>query len=188
MRIESSQRPTGRARALAAPLLLALALGGCASGPDYRAPATPSAAAVRSSASPSAPTLAPSCHRTGGGWTTTPRSTACCRKRWRPIPTCARRWPIWTRRARSGNQAGRAAAVHQLSGGTRYGRNNAAGGGDGPAPRQWSYSGGLEVAYEVDLFGRVRRDIEAARYDADAVAAAYDAARVLVVADTARAT
>lgn len=45
MRIESSQRPTGRARALAAPLLLALALGGCASGPDYRAPATPSAAA-----------------------------------------------------------------------------------------------------------------------------------------------
>ena len=43
------------------------------------------------------------------------------------------------------------------------------------------------MAYEVDLFGRVRRDIEAARYDADAVAAAYDAARVLVVADTARA-
>ena len=45
MRIESSQRPTGRARALPRPLLLALALGGCASGPDYRAPATPSAAA-----------------------------------------------------------------------------------------------------------------------------------------------
>ena len=187
MRIESSQRPTGRARALAAPLLLALALGGCASGPDYRAPATPSAPPVRSSASPSAPTLAPSCHRTGGGCTTTPRSTACCRKRWRPIPTCARRWPIWTRRARSTARPVGLLPSTQLSGGTRYGRNNAAGGGDGPAPRQWSYSGGLEVAYEVDLFGRVRRDIEAARYDADAVAAAYDAARVLVVADTARA-
>ena len=187
MRIESSQRPTGRARALAAPLLLALAWAAAPAGPTIARRRRRRRPPVRSSASPSAPTLAPSCHRTGGGCTTTPRSTACCRKRWRPIPTCARRWPIWTRRARSTARRVGLLPSTQLSGGTRYGRNNAAGGGDGPAPRQWSYSGGLEVAYEVDLFGRVRRDIEAARYDADAVAAAYDAARVLVVADTARA-
>lgn len=50
-----------------------------------------------------------------------------------------------------------------------------------------SYDVGLEVSYEVDLFGRVRRSIEAARADAGAFEAARDAVRVAVVAETARA-
>jgi outer membrane protein TolC len=34
-------------------------------------------------------------------------------------------------------------------------------------PRErWAYDGGLSLSYEVDLFGRVRRGIEAARGDA----------------------
>ncbi|TPE63716.1 efflux transporter outer membrane subunit [Sandaracinobacter neustonicus] len=49
------------------------------------------------------------------------------------------------------------------------------------------YDIGLEVAYEVDLFGRVRRSIEAAREDAAATEAARDAMRVAVVAETTRA-
>lgn len=32
-------------------------------------------------------------------------------------------------------------------------------------PNNWCYSGGLDVSYELDLFGRVRRDIEATRDD-----------------------
>ncbi|MBV9511894.1 MAG: efflux transporter outer membrane subunit, partial [Caulobacteraceae bacterium] len=56
------------------------------------------------------------------------------------------------------------------------------------APRQyWSVDAGLSMAYEVDLFGRVRRNIEAARGDAQAAAADADAVRVEVVADTVRA-
>ena len=35
----------------------------------------------------------------------------------------------------------------------------------------WIYEGVLSVAYEVDLFGRVRRSVEAARADDDSVAA-----------------
>lgn len=68
-----------------------------------------------------------------------------------------------------------------------YGRDQTTWTGTGQAPTQWSYSGGLDVSYELDLFGRVRRDIEAARDDTDAVAAAQDATKVVVVAETTRA-
>ena len=46
---------------------------------------------------------------------------------------------------------------------------------------------GLDVAYEVDLFGRISRSIEAARGDVGASAADADAVRVAIVADTASA-
>jgi len=46
---------------------------------------------------------------------------------------------------------------------------------------------GFNVSYELDLFGRVRRNVEAARGDVDAAQADLDAARVSVVADTTRA-
>ncbi|WP_269617639.1 efflux transporter outer membrane subunit [Zhongshania sp. BJYM1] len=74
-----------------------------------------------------------------------------------------------------------------VSAGARYGRDQTSWSGSGQAPKQWVYTGGLDVAYEVDLFGRVRRDIEAARYDTEVVAARLDAARVIVVAETTRA-
>ncbi|MET0270089.1 MAG: efflux transporter outer membrane subunit [Sphingomonas sp.] len=55
-------------------------------------------------------------------------------------------------------------------------------------PRErWSVDAGLNVAYEVDLFGRVSRNIEAARGDVQAAAGDADAVRVAVVADTVRA-
>ena len=46
---------------------------------------------------------------------------------------------------------------------------------------------GLGVAYEVDLFGRVSRRIEAARGDVGAAEADADAVRVAIVSDTVRA-
>jgi len=51
----------------------------------------------------------------------------------------------------------------------------------------WKYDAILDVSYEVDLFGRVRRAIQASRADADAAAAARDGLRVTVAAETARA-
>jgi len=74
-----------------------------------------------------------------------------------------------------------------VSAGASYGRDQTSWGGSGQAPKQWSYTSGFDVAYEVDLFGRIRRDIEAASYDTDAAAARLDAARVIVVAETTRA-
>ena len=54
-------------------------------------------------------------------------------------------------------------------------------------PYRWSYSSGLNISYQVDLFGQIRRAVEAAQQDAAAAQAAYEAARVTVAAETARA-
>src|SRR5690606_7835730 len=48
-------------------------------------------------------------------------------------------------------------------------------------------SAGVDVAYEVDLFGRISRAVEAARADAGAAEAVLDAVRLTVAAETARA-
>ncbi len=56
-----------------------------------------------------------------------------------------------------------------------------------PARAGWVFDGQLDVSYEVDLFGRVRRTIEAARASAQAIAAAEDLVRVSVAAETTRA-
>lgn len=47
--------------------------------------------------------------------------------------------------------------------------------------------GGIDVSYELDLFGRVKRGVEASRADLGAVQEDADAMRVTVVADTVRA-
>ncbi len=56
-----------------------------------------------------------------------------------------------------------------------------------PLPETDIYDLGLDVAYEIDLFGRVGSTIRAAGADADAAAAALAVVRVSVAAETARA-
>jgi outer membrane protein, multidrug efflux system len=51
----------------------------------------------------------------------------------------------------------------------------------------WIYDAILDVSYAVDLLGRVRRFIESATADADAVADTRDTVRITVAAETARA-
>jgi NodT family efflux transporter outer membrane factor (OMF) lipoprotein len=73
----------------------------------------------------------------------------------------------------------------------QYGRASAStvpGGYGGRALEEGeTYDVGLDVAYEIDLFGRVGSSIRAAGADADAAAAALDVVRVSVAAETARA-
>ncbi len=54
-------------------------------------------------------------------------------------------------------------------------------------PRGTYYNTGITVGYDLDLFGGIRRGIEAARADDEAVEAARDLVRVNVAAETARA-
>lgn len=49
------------------------------------------------------------------------------------------------------------------------------------------YAAGLTASYQVDIFGRIRRTIEAARANAQAVEAAEDVVRITVAAQTAAA-
>lgn len=57
----------------------------------------------------------------------------------------------------------------------------------GKAKNRLIDSGGFQLAYEVDLFGRVRRSLQAARADAEAAAASRDAVRLMVAGETIRA-
>ena len=50
-----------------------------------------------------------------------------------------------------------------------------------------TYSTGFSAAYQLDLFGQIRRSIEAAKANAQSVEAAQDAVRVTVAAETAAA-
>jgi NodT family efflux transporter outer membrane factor (OMF) lipoprotein len=59
--------------------------------------------------------------------------------------------------------------------------------GGHPPQTIWLYEDILQAAYEVDLFGRVHRAIEAANANADSMAAVRDSVRVVVAAETARA-
>ena len=54
-------------------------------------------------------------------------------------------------------------------------------------PRNTYYDGGVTIGYDLDFFGEIRRGIEAARADSEAVAAARDLVMVNVAAETARA-
>jgi NodT family efflux transporter outer membrane factor (OMF) lipoprotein len=78
-----------------------------------------------------------------------------------------------------------------LDAGAAYGRTasaNAAAAARGQkSANTWAYSAGLDVSYEVDLFGQVRRTVESARAGAAASEAARDAVRVTVAAETTRA-
>jgi NodT family efflux transporter outer membrane factor (OMF) lipoprotein len=51
----------------------------------------------------------------------------------------------------------------------------------------WVFDPLLDTSYEIDLFGRVRRAIEAAHADVDAVAATRDEVKITVIAETTRA-
>ncbi|MCX2891848.1 MULTISPECIES: TolC family protein [Pseudomonas] len=58
---------------------------------------------------------------------------------------------------------------------------------DSHAPSQWTFNPGIELAYQVDLWGQVRNEIERAKAQADASREAWGLMRLEVVAQTSRA-
>jgi NodT family efflux transporter outer membrane factor (OMF) lipoprotein len=74
-----------------------------------------------------------------------------------------------------------------FSSSTQYGRLPVNQSPIGADRENWNVSAGLNVSYEVDLFGRVSRNVEAARADVAGATADADAVRVMVVAETVRA-
>lgn len=75
-----------------------------------------------------------------------------------------------------------------VSAGASYGRPSGQALGLGQAGQDGeTYDVGLDVGYQIDLFGRIARAIEASRADVEAVQAAYDLSRITVAAETIRA-
>lgn len=170
------------------PMVSMLALAACAAGPNYVAP-TPPPAAVKSFISATSPAL--SAEPVAANW-------------WRlyqdPVldgliadalkaNTDIRVAVARLEKARANLRGARSDRLPQtgLSAGATYGRLPAGQRAPGAPVEDWSVDVGLNVSYEVDLFGRVSRGIEAARGDEGAAAADADAVRVAVVADTTRA-
>jgi NodT family efflux transporter outer membrane factor (OMF) lipoprotein len=169
---------------LAAILAISVALAACAAGSDYQRPPV--------SASAAAPFL------TADGAATQPLA---------PVP--ADWWKLYddpvldrlVADALAANTDVRAAVARVAQAratlrGTRTDRlpNVTAGGGGtyGRDPQvqddaSFQASADLGVAYEVDLFGRVGRGVEAAKADLDASSFDAEAVRVMVVAETTRA-
>ncbi|WP_242123580.1 TolC family protein [Sphingobium sp. Sx8-8] len=171
------------------PLLLgASALTACAAGPDYKAPATPTTAAGAfiGAGGPAVSTAQADDH-----W-------------WRlyndPLldsvvqdalkaNTDIRVAVARLEEARAQLRGARSDSIPQttLNAQPSYGRASAAQTLPGTDRENWTVDAGLNVAYEIDLFGRVKRSIEAAKGDVNAASADADAVRVAVVADTVRA-
>lgn len=175
-------------------LLGAASLAGCAVGPDYHAPKIGSASAAGFVTTPAA--VDPAADLPDDWWrlyddpvldrlvarafaaNTDLRVAMANLKRARAILSEAR--------------AGRLPTT-DLTGGISYGDGFQGGqGGQGGVVQssgsaQWSHDGGLGIAWEADLFGRIGRTIEAAHADAEAVEAARDRVRVTIAAETARA-
>jgi NodT family efflux transporter outer membrane factor (OMF) lipoprotein len=174
-------------------MVSALALSACAAGPDYVAPTPPSASSGPFISSPLA-----------AGGTPAFAQAPVQQDWWRlyedPVldqliadalaaNTDVRVAVARLEKARASLRGARSDRLPQtsLSASGDYGRVPAGQRQPGAQREDWAIDGGLSVSYEVDLFGRVSRGVEAARGDADAAAADADAVRVAVVADTTRA-
>lgn len=174
-------------RSLAA--LATLALSGCVVGPNYISPA-PKQPAQAAFASASSPSFVPA--EPPADW-------------WRlydaPIldrlvvealaaNTDLRVAAANLRQARAVLRETRAARLPTTNISASVGYGRAAGstlGLSGKGPQGFTDDVGLDLGYQLDLFGRIARTIEASRADVEAVQATYDLTRVTVVAETIRA-
>ncbi|MBO9525514.1 MAG: TolC family protein [Sphingobium yanoikuyae] len=171
------------------PLVAALLAGGCAAGPDYHRP-EPKAAASGAFVT-QASVFDPTAPLPDQWWKlyNDPALDALVAQAL-VANTDLRVAAANLARARatlSEAKAGRLPTT-DINGGASYGDGmQGAGGAFTQDQAQWSQNGSLALSWEVDLFGRVSRAVEAARADAQAVEAARDAVRVTVAAETTRA-
>jgi NodT family efflux transporter outer membrane factor (OMF) lipoprotein len=191
MRVWMRSRSLSLSRLLSVALLMTLAAG-CRVGPDYRPPALPPGAEaplVSRSAAATSTDLPPD-----DWWRlySDPRLDGLLQEAFAANAdlaaaaanfAAARTLLAAARVARYPETAAKAAGI--------YGRDAVTDeilelGGRQPQ-NIWLFEDILEVSYEVDLFGRVRRSVEASRANAEAVAAALDSLKVVVAAETTRA-
>ncbi len=180
-----------------AAVALALGVAACAAGPTYRSPDTPARLAPAAFAETSAATaLTPAPPR---WWKLydAPGLDALVEKAL-AANTDLRQADANLRLARGALSeiAGERLPSTQLFGGASFGRRSGTSGASGATSTSGStttpsirstYTDGFTVAYDLDLFGRLRRGIEAARADVGAREAALDLARTQVAAETTRA-
>jgi NodT family efflux transporter outer membrane factor (OMF) lipoprotein len=175
-------------KSLIALLLGASALTACAAGPDYHAPTTPVAAAAPFIGS-SIPVVTTA--DASASWWQLYRDPVLDRLIADAMAanTDIRVAVAHLEKARSQLRGARSDTLPQtnVGGSLTYERSSSVQVLPGQDRKAFHTDGGLDIAYEVDLFGRVKRSIEAARGDVGAAQADADAVRLAVVSDTVRA-
>lgn len=174
-------------RTFIALLLGASALTACAAGPDYRPPATPTTAAgpFIGAANPAVSAAA-----TQDRWWTLYRDPLLDKLVADALAanTDIRVAVARIERARASLSGAQSDRLPQTSLGASATRQRTSQALTQFADRENTLlDASLDMAYEVDLFGRVKRGVEAARGDLAAVQADADGVRVAVIADTVRA-
>jgi len=165
----------------------ALALSACAAGPDYVAPLPPAAASGPFISTSPAVAEAPIAEN----WWQLYRDPVLDRLVGEALAanTDIRVAVARLARARASLREVRTDRLPNVGVGASatYGRVAEGQAAPGADRQGWTVDAGLDVAYEVDLFGRVNRGVEAARGDVGAAEADAQAVRVAVAAETARA-
>lgn len=169
--------------------MTALALSGCMVGPNYRSPVpnAPAQAPFMSSTSPAFSQDQPP----GRWWSLFADPTLdrlieqalVANTDLREAAANLRRARAVLRETRSGlfpTATGTVSATYSRQSGDQLGFQGVSSEGE-------SYDAGIDASYQVDLFGRIRRAIEATRADVGAAQAAFDVSRITVAAETARA-
>ena len=178
-----------RPRSLILASLSSLALAACASGPDYVAPLPPSPTAAADFISAEAGVVTP-----------TPLPADWWRLYNDPVldslvadalaaNTDLRQASGRIARARAALRGARADRLPNagISAAPAYARSSELEAPGAPDREGFVFDAGIDVSYEVDLFGRISRGVEAAAADVETAQADADAMRVVVVADTTRA-
>jgi NodT family efflux transporter outer membrane factor (OMF) lipoprotein len=173
-------------RSIGLGLLASVALVGCASGPEYRQPVAPASAARNFSEGAQAGVSAAQVPSQWWRLFDSPQLEALIA---RALEANAdlRVAAANLQTARAGVRVADAARVPTAVVESNLGADRSGHQPSTSSLSKTSYDIGLTVAYEVDLFGRLRAESSAALADAQASAAALDAARVLIAADTASA-
>jgi NodT family efflux transporter outer membrane factor (OMF) lipoprotein len=174
------------------PLTLLVLLAGCALGPDYRRPA-PSAGPPPARFTAATPVVSPAAPPDDWWRLYDDPALDALVRRALAANTDLRVALANLDAARAALDLARVARVPStnVSAGAQYGVTTAelaaARAGRRDPQADWTFAPGFSASWEIDLFGRVRRSIEAARADAEASEAAADAVRVTIAAETARA-
>jgi NodT family efflux transporter outer membrane factor (OMF) lipoprotein len=175
-------------RSLILAAVSAATLAACAAGPDYAAPQTPASAAAPFIGARS---VAVTGDAVADDWWRLYRDPVLDRLVEDALTANKDLAIAMARVARARAMLREAGAERlpqtSLDAGATYGRRPEDQRVPGEDREGWTVDAGFSVAYEVDLFGRVARGVEAARGDAAAAAADLDAAKVAVVAETVRA-
>ncbi|MFC4257108.1 efflux transporter outer membrane subunit [Altererythrobacter xixiisoli] len=179
---------SARAFARVTPALSALALAACAAGPDYVAPVARPVTAGSFIAAGAPPVSASPLPANWWQMYNDPVLDGLVRDAL-AANTDVRQALARIDRARAGLRGAGADRLPQtaISASSNYNRLQQFQAFPGMSRETWMHDAGIDISYEVDLFGRVGRNVEAARADLAASQADADAVRVIVVADTTRA-